>query len=440
MYTLYTISLGCSKNLVDTERMLARLLRRPVDPVDDPAAADIIFINTCGFILDAKDESISTIVEHSQFKQDGRCQVLIVAGCLVTLYEQQLRQELPEVDIFIDTKESSMESIGDQLSRRLVNFTPQDHLEALPGERLLTTPSYMAYLKIAEGCSNTCTYCVIPRIRGPYQSVPQEKLVSEARELAASGVRELVLISQDSTEYGLDLYGKRSLAPLLAELAKIENLHWIRVLYTYPNHFDDELIETIAREPKICKYVDIPFQHMSNSVLKRMNRHIRVEQMENLVQRLRQRIPGIAIRTTMLTGFPGETEADFQALLEGVERVEFDHLGAFAYSDEELAASHKLPGKVNPDTARERAEALMELQHSISLRRNEQRVDQTFEVLVEGISQETELLLQGRASFQAPEVDGHILINDGTAHPGDFVMVRIEQALPYDLVGGMVDS
>ncbi|MBB5020802.1 30S ribosomal protein S12 methylthiotransferase RimO [Desulfurispira natronophila] len=440
MYQLYTLSLGCAKNLVDTEHMLAGLLQRPVHPVDNPASADIIFINTCGFILDAKNESIDAIVEHCRYKEEGQCQVLIVAGCLVTLHEKELHQELPEVDIFVDTSPASMEALPQRLELKLQNFFPRRYDGQLPGNRLLTTPFYTAYLKIAEGCSNSCTFCIIPRIRGPYQSRSMEELVEEARQMAAGGVKELVVISQDSTEYGLDLYGKRSLASLLQALCKIEGLLWIRVLYTYPNHFDDDLIEVIAREEKICKYVDIPFQHFSNAVLKRMNRHINYEQIATLIKRLRTAMPDIAIRTTLLTGFPGESENDFAQLCQGVETLQFDHLGVFAYSDEELAAAHKLSNKIPHEVARHRAEVIMELQQEISQQRNEMRVGKEYSVLVEGISDETELLLQGRAIFQAPEVDGKVLINDGQAATGDMVTVSIEQAMPYDCVGGIVSQ
>ncbi|WP_027390474.1 30S ribosomal protein S12 methylthiotransferase RimO [Chrysiogenes arsenatis] len=442
MYQLYVVSLGCSKNLVDTERMLARLIPYPLTITDTPEKAHIIFINTCGFINDAKDESINAIVEHAQYKQDGVCQILIVAGCLVKLHRDELAIELPEVDIFIDTSEDQMAQIGMFIEQKFPHLCadPERHTLAPAGGRLLTTPEYTAYLKIAEGCDNLCTYCVIPQIRGAYRSVPLESLVDEATALVAAGVRELVLISQDSIEYGIDLYGKRSLATLLKALCAIDGLVWIRVLYTYPNHFDEALIQTIRDEPKICKYLDIPIQHMSDTVLKRMGRNITGNDIRRLLQTLCAEIPDVSLRTTLMVGFPGESEADFQLLADFVNEGAFDHVGVFAYSDEEHAASRKLRGKVDPNTAQQRLTHLMQLQQVVSATRNQRHVGCRYPVLIEGLSDETDLLLQGRAPFQAPEVDGKVLINDGRAAIGDVVMVEITEALPYDLLGHIIDE
>lgn len=435
------VSLGCAKNLVDTEVMLGMLVRggHQITPVQ--REAEIIVVNTCGFIDPAKEESVNTILEMAGHKEDGNCRRLIVAGCLVERYRDQILREIPEVDAVVGTGEIPriLEACSSDAvppvydSRELFLYSDED-------PRILTTPSYWAYIKIAEGCDHPCTFCVIPRMRGRFRSRPLDSVVREAEVLARRGVREVNLVAQDSTMYGWDWGNRRGLAELLRRLGQIEELAWIRFLYAYPNSIYDELLDAIAETPKVCKYIDMPLQSASRQVLKRMKRGGNREALARLIERIRRRIPDIAIRTTMIVGFPGETEEDFRELTDFVKEVEFDRLGAFTYSDEEHAASFRLDGKVPQSVKRERLDRLMGTQARIAARRNGSLVGRTFPVLVDGPSDESDLLWQGRLPSQAPEIDGVVYLNDGVTEdirPGEVLPVRITEAHRHDLVGAI---
>jgi ribosomal protein S12 methylthiotransferase len=443
------ISLGCPKNLVDSEVMMGRLKQAGYEITSNEAEAETLVVNTCGFIDSAKKESIDAILEAARMKSEGKCQRLVVAGCLVERYRDELRAEIPEVDAFIgtnqideittvanariNTRSLPVVSIGNQSATYLYD-------ESTP--RVLATPKHFAYVKIAEGCDRPCAFCFIPQMRGHFRSRRFGSVVAEARSLIEQGVRELVLVAQDSSRYGEDLGLRDGLADLLRELARLEGVEWVRVMYAYPTHVSDAFLDVMASEPKACKYLDMPLQHASQKVLKLMRRGGNRESLERLIARVRERVPGIAVRTTFITGFPGETEEDFAELLEFVRNVEFDRVGVFAYSDEEGTPAFELPDKVDRKTAERRRAALMKEQRKISRRRNRARVGSTVRVLFEGASQETDLLWQGRSETQAPDIDGCVLINDapeGVAPaPGDFVNVLITGAHEYDLVGEIV--
>lgn len=439
------VSLGCPKNLVDSETMLGLIHEENYEITNDPSEAEIIIVNTCGFIESAKEESINTILQMAEYKKSGSCKYIIVTGCLSQRYAEELFSELPEADAIAGVE--VYDEIGSIIKRVMngerfiilerskpdVIYTSKETF--LP--RILTTPSYTAYLKIAEGCDNCCSYCAIPKIRGPYRSKPMAQVLKEAKALADNGVKELIVVAQDTTRYGEDLPGgKLLLADLLKELNKIESLKWIRVMYCYPNNFTDELIETFASLDKVCKYVDLPLQHASNRLLASMNRYDTREEVETLLAKLRKRIPGIVIRTTFIVGFPGETDADFEELKEFVEQQRFENAGVFAYSQEEGTVAGAMPNQIPDEIKQERYHELMALQAQISEEIHKDTEGQTLEVLVEGIEEDGSGLHYGRSYREAPDIDGLVFIeNPGDIKPGCFVKVNILQGFTYESVG-----
>ena len=436
------VSLGCPKNLVDAEVMLGYLSRDAYEVTTDEMQADIIVVNTCSFIKEAKQESIDTILDLADRKHDARCRLLIVTGCLPQRYQEELAKELPEVDIFIGTGDYPRiaEIIAEKrtTSEQLCytgdpNFVYNDELP-----RLQSSPHYTAYLKIAEGCSNNCAYCVIPSLRGALRSRPLASLLAEAEQLVAGGVKELNLIAQDITAYGRDLPDTPTLEQLIGELAKMEGLKWIRLLYAYPDGVTDSLISLIKNEPKVCKYLDLPIQHISDPILQRMKRRSGEAEIRTLIGKLRSEIPDIAIRTSLIVGFPGETPEDFKKLLQFVEETRFDRLGVFCYSREEGTPAAEMPDQVSERIKRERHKKLMRTQARVSFKHNRTLVDSEEEVLVEGYSEETELLLKGRSSRQAPDVDGLVYITAGNANVGDIVRLKITDSSDYDLIGEII--
>lgn len=439
------VSLGCPKNLVDSETMLGLIHEENYEITNDPSEAEIIIVNTCGFIESAKEESINTILQMAEYKKSGSCKYIIVTGCLSQRYAEELFNELPEADAIAGVE--VYDEIG-TIIKRVMNGERFIMLERSKPDviytsketflpRILTTPSYTAYLKIAEGCDNCCSYCAIPKIRGPYRSKPMEQVLKEAKALTANGVKELIVVAQDTTRYGEDLPGgKLLLADLLKELNKIESLKWIRVMYCYPNNFTDELIETFASLDKVCKYVDLPLQHASNRLLTSMNRYDTREEVETLLAKLRKRIPGIVIRTTFIVGFPGETDADFEELKEFVEQQRFENAGVFAYSQEEGTVAGAMPNQIPDEIKQERYHELMALQAQISEEIHKDTEGQTLEVLVEGIEEDGSGLHYGRSYREAPDIDGLVFIeNPGDIKPGCFVKVNILQGFTYESVG-----
>jgi ribosomal protein S12 methylthiotransferase len=437
------VSLGCPKNLVDAEVMLGFLDRAGYAITTDEKDADIIIVNTCSFIKEAKQESIDAILDLADRKHDGRCRLLIVTGCLPQRYQEDLCRELPEVDIFIGTgdypriAEILAEKSG--ISGQLRYIGDPNFVYDEDSPRLNSSPLYSAYLKIAEGCSNRCAYCVIPSLRGSYRSRPLDGLLDEAQRLVASGARELNIIAQDITRYGQDLEGDVSLEGLLSRLAGITDLSWIRLLYSYPDGISDELIRLMKEEKKICKYLDIPLQHISDPILKRMNRRSTSAEIRALIAKLRREIPDIALRTSLIVGFPGETEEDFKQLLQFVEEVQFDRLGVFCYSREEGTPAAEMADQISERVKRERYKKIMKAQARLSFKRNRRLVGRTEEVIVEGYSEETDLLLRGRCSRQAPDIDGQVYITTGTANVGDIVRMKITDSSDYDLIGEIID-
>lgn len=439
------VSLGCPKNLVDSETMLGLIHEENYEITNDPSKAEIIIVNTCGFIESAKEESINTILQMAEYKKSGSCKYIIVTGCLSQRYAEELFSELPEADAIVGVE--VYDEIG-SIIKRVINGERFIMLERSKPDviytsketflpRILTTPSYTAYLKIAEGCDNCCSYCAIPKIRGPYRSKPMEQVLKEAKALADNGVKELIVVAQDTTRYGEDLPGgKLLLSDLLKELNKIESLKWIRVMYCYPNNFTDELIETFASLDKVCKYVDLPLQHASNRLLASMNRYDTKEEVETLLAKLRKRIPGIVIRTTFIVGFPGETDADFEELKEFVEQQRFENAGVFAYSQEEGTVAGAMPNQIPDEIKQERYHELMALQAQISEEIHKDTEGQTLEVLVEGIEEDGSGLHYGRSYREAPDIDGLVFIeNPGDIKPGCFVKVNILQGFTYESVG-----
>lgn len=439
------VSLGCPKNLVDSETMLGLIHEENYEITNDPSEAEIIIVNTCGFIESAKEESINTILQMAEYKKSGSCKYIIVTGCLSQRYAEELFSELPEADAIAGVE--VYDEIG-SIIKRVMNGERFIMLERSKPDviytsketflpRILTTPSYTAYLKIAEGCDNCCSYCAIPKIRGPYRSKPMEQVLKEAKALADNGVKELIVVAQDTTRYGEDLPGgKLLLADLLKELNKIESLKWIRVMYCYPNNFTDELIEIFASLDKVCKYVDLPLQHASNRLLASMNRYDTREEVETLLAKLRKRIPGIVIRTTFIVGFPGETDADFEELKEFVEQQRFENAGVFAYSQEEGTVAGAMPNQIPDEIKQERYHELMALQAQISEEIHKDTEGQTLEVLVEGIEEDGSGLHYGRSYREAPDIDGLVFIeNPGDIKPGCFINVNILQGFTYESVG-----
>src|SRR5215212_2971955 len=445
------ISLGCPKNLVDSEVMMGKLRQSGYEITTDASEADTLVVNTCGFIESAKQESIEAILEAARLKTEGKAQRLVVAGCLVERYRDQLRDELPEVDAFIGTNQvGEITEVCDERknTRSLPILQVPDgnqsatylYDESTP--RILATPGHTAFIKIAEGCDRPCAFCFIPQMRGHFRSRRFGSVMNEAEQLARKGVKEIVLVAQDSSRYGEDLGERDALAHLLRELSHLDGIEWVRVMYTYPTHISDAFLDVLAEEPKAVKYLDMPLQHASRNVLKLMKRGGTRSSLEKLIERVRRRVPGIAIRTTFITGFPGETEEDFAELLAFVRNVEFDRVGVFTYSDEEGTPAFDLPVKVDAKTARRRRARLMREQARISRKRNRSRVGSMERVLFEGVAKESELLWQGRMETQAADIDGCVLINDAPEDfepvPGQFVNVLLTEAHEYDLVGRIV--
>lgn len=440
---LLFISLGCDKNLVDTEKMLGILGKEGYSFVDDENEADIVVVNTCCFIGDAKEESINTILQMAELKKNGRLKALIVTGCLAQRYKQEIIDEIPEVDAILGT--TSYEAVGAAIREVMDGETPEifesiDAPVSTATERLITTGGHYAFLKIAEGCDKRCTYCIIPYLRGKYRSVPMEQLVREAEELAEKGVKELILVAQETTLYGKDLYGEKKLPELLRRLAAVAGIQWIRLQYCYPEEITDELIETIKTEEKVCNYLDIPIQHASDAVLKRMGRRTNNKEIRGLIAKLRKEIPDIALRTTLISGFPGETEEDHEELKEFVDEMEFDRLGVFTYSPEENTPAAEMADQVPEEVKEERRDELMELQQEISYDRGQDRIGQELLVMIEGkVADESAYI--GRTYGDAPKVDGYIFVQTGELlMTGDFAKVRVTGALEYDLIGVLSDE
>ncbi len=441
------VSLGCPKNLVDSEVMMGLLKTGGHEVTASQRDAEIIVINTCGFIESAKQESIDTILEMAREKKQGRCRRLIVTGCLVERYRQEILDSMPEVDAVVGTNElpgilaachdpaETAEPVPPAYEAR------EEYLYSDTDPRVLTTPHYSAYVKIAEGCDHPCSFCVIPQMRGRFRSRPLGSVLTEIRRLAASGVREINLVGQDTTMYGFDSGDRHGLANLLREAEQVDGLRWVRFLYAYPNNIYGELLDAVRECSKACNYVDMPLQHASRNILKRMKRGGNRGSLTRLVERIRKQVPGVVIRTTMIVGFPGETDEDFQELLEFVKDVQFDRLGAFCFSDEEHAASYPLENKVPEEIKQERQQRLMELQSTISLQINQRLVGRTLPVLLEGVSKESEMLWQGRTEGQAPDIDGVVYLTDGvtsSTRPGEIAEVLVEEVHEYDLVGTLV--
>lgn len=435
------ISLGCDKNLVDSEVMLGLLDKKGYQIVDSEEDADIIVVNTCCFIHDAKEESIQTILEMAEYKKEGKLKALIVTGCLAQRYQQEIIDEIPEVDAVLGT--TSYDHIVEAVEEALAGngHVVLEDVDALPDvkeKRLVTTGGHYAYMKIAEGCDKHCTYCIIPKLRGNYRSVPMEKLLAEAKDLADQGVKELILVAQETTVYGKDLYGEKSLHKLLRELCKISGIQWIRILYCYPEEIYDELIQTIKEENKVCHYLDLPIQHASDAVLKRMGRRTSKAQLVEIIEKLRKEIPDISLRTTLITGFPGETQEQHEELKDFVDEMEFDRLGVFTYSPEEDTPAATMTEQIPEEVKEDRQAELMELQQEIAFDLAEDMVGREVLVMIEGkVADENAYV--GRTYKDAPNVDGLIFINtDEELMTGDFARVRVTGALEYDLIGELI--
>ena len=437
------ISLGCDKNLADSEEMLGLLTAGGHEITDDETQADAIVINTCCFIKDAKEESVETILEMAEYKKTGSCHALIVTGCMAQRYQKEIIEEVTEVDAVLGT--TSYGDIVKALEEAVAGnhfeeFRDIDYLPDTGSKRVLTTGGHFGYLKIAEGCDKHCTYCIIPKLRGKFRSVPMERLIAQAEDMAEQGVKELILVAQETTVYGKDLYGKKSLHILLKKLCEIRGIRWIRILYCYPEEIYDELIETIRDEKKICHYLDIPIQHASDRILKRMGRRTSKQELIDIVGKLRKEIPDIVLRTTLITGFPGETEEDHEELKEFVDEMEFDRLGVFTYSPEENTPAAEMADQVPEEVKEERRDELMELQQEISYDRGQDRIGQELLVMIEGkVADESAYI--GRTYGDAPKVDGYIFVQTGELlMTGDFAKVRVTGALEYDLIGVLSDE
>lgn len=442
MRTLF-ISLGCDKNLTNSEEMLALLTGAGHEIVDSEDAAEIIVINTCCFIHDAKEESIENILEMAEYKKAGTCKILIVTGCMAQRYKEEIIQEIPEVDAVLGTSSyrDILKAVEEACAGR--HFEEYRDINELPkdsGRPVLTTGGHYGYLKIAEGCDKHCTYCIIPSLRGKFRSVPEERLLAQAEYMAEQGVKELILVAQETTVYGTDIYGKKTLHLLLKKLCQIKGIRWIRVLYCYPEEIYDELIQVMKEEKKICHYLDLPIQHASDRILKRMGRRTTRAQLTEIVEKLRREIPDIVLRTTLITGFPGETEEDHQELMEFVDEMEFDRLGAFTYSPEEGTPAEKMTDQVPEELKEERRDEIMELQQEISLEKGNDRVGQELMVMIEGkVSGESAYI--ARTYGDAPKVDGYLFVQTGELlMTGDFAKVRVTGALEYDLIGELADE
>ena len=438
------VSLGCPKNLVDSEVMLGHLTRSGYELTVRAEEAEVIVVNTCGFIDKAKKESIDTILEMARFKEKGSLRRLVVTGCLAQRYAAELSREIPEIDVLVglDQVESIREAVEGDLGS-MENLRADGSVAYLYDDlspRLRTTPGFSAYVKISEGCDYPCTFCIIPKIRGHYRSRTPDSILKEAEALGSSGVRELVLVAQDTTRYGVDLGQRSGLASLLRQLARVPGIEWVRFLYAYPTTLSDDVFQALADEPRLCRYLDMPLQHASDAILKAMKRPGTGKSNRELVARARAAVPGLTVRTSFIVGFPGETDEDFEALVRFCREVEFDRVGVFTYSNEEDTEAFVAEETVSAEEKRRRRRLLLKTQAAISLRKNRALVGSRLPVLVEGASSETEHLLQGRTEGQAPEIDGHVLINDGMAYPGSLVTVRVTEAHPHDVVGRIVET
>lgn len=437
------ISLGCDKNLADSEEMLGMLVENGYEITNDESEAEAIVINTCAFIHDAKEESVNSILEMAQYKETGKLKALLVTGCLAQRYQKEIIKEIPEVDAVLGT--GSWDELIQALDKafegeKYLDFQSIDRVPQAEGKRVITTGGYYDYLKIAEGCDKCCTYCIIPKLRGKYRSIPMEKLVAQAEYLASQGVRELIVVAQETTVYGKDLYGEKSLHILLRKLCRIPGIQWIRILYCYPEEIYPELIQTMKEERKICHYLDLPIQHCNDRILKRMGRRTTKAELIQIVETLRKEIPDIILRTTLITGFPGETQEEHEELMEFIDTMEFDRLGVFTYSAEEDTPAAKMPDQIEEEEKQRRQAELMELQQEISIDKGNARIGSEVEVMVEGkVADENAYV--ARTYGDAPGVDGYLFINTDTQlMSGDFAMVHVTGALEYDLIGELKDE
>ena len=437
------ISLGCDKNLADSEEMLGMLVENGYEITNEESEAEVIVINTCAFIHDAKEESVNSILEMAQYKETGRLKALLVTGCLAQRYQKEITEEIPEVDAVLGT--GSWDELIQALDKvfdgeKYLDFQDVDRLPQAEGKRVITTGGHYDYLKIAEGCDKRCTYCIIPKLRGKYRSIPMEKLVSQAEYLASQGVRELIVVAQETTIYGQDLYGEKSLHILLKKLCRIPGIQWIRILYCYPEEIYPELIQTMKEERKICHYLDLPIQHCNDRILKRMGRRTTKAELVQIVETLRREIPDIILRTTLITGFPGETQEEHEELMEFIDTMEFDRLGVFTYSAEEDTPAARMPDQIEEEEKERRQAELMELQQEISIDKGNARIGSNVEVMVEGkVADENAYV--ARTYGDAPGVDGYMFINTDTElMSGDFALVHVTGALEYDLIGELKDE
>lgn len=439
---IFFVSLGCDKNLVDSEMMITSLRKNGFVLTDDIDDADVIVVNTCCFIGDAKEESINTLIEMGGYKE-GRCKLLVAAGCLAQRYHNEIKEDIPEVDLIVGTMgyEDLSEKINEALGGKgvLESLKDIDYLPTPLTDRDSMSGGYYAYLKIAEGCEKCCTYCVIPKVRGHYRSVPMDNLIAQAKHLVANGAKELILVAQETTLYGKDIYGEKSLPKLLEELSKIDELKWIRILYCYPEEITDELISAIKNLPKVCHYLDMPIQHGSDDVLRRMGRWTNREQIEKTVAKLREEIPDIALRTTLITGFPGETEDDFEQVKEFVKKMEFDRLGVFTYSREEDTPAAEMDGQIDEEVKEARRDEIMQIQQDIAFDKSNSRVGEIYEVMIEGRLPDEGVYI-ARTYMDAPDVDGYVFIqSDYNLDSGDFVKVEVTRSDEYDLIAEIIE-
>lgn len=439
---IFFMSLGCDKNLVDSEHMLGLLRVNGHEFTDDEYEADVIVINTCCFINDAKEESIQSIIRMGERKKDGKCKALIAAGCLAQRYKNEIREELPEVDVILGTTaiedivKAVNESVAGEAKKEYI--ADIDYLAAKDAPRIISTGGHFGYLKIAEGCDKHCTYCVIPKVRGNFRSVPMENLLAEAENMAKEGVKELILVAQETTMYGVDIYGKKMLHELLKKLCEIDGFVWIRVLYCYPEEIYDELIDVIATESKICKYLDIPIQHASDNILRRMGRRTSNQDLRNIIEKLREKISGIVLRTTLISGFPGETDEDHEILMNFVDEMEFDRLGVFTYSQEENTPAAGFPNQIEESVKEDRRADIMELQQEICEEKSELLIGKVFDAMTEGKIPD-ENAYMARTYMDIPGVDSNVfIVTDEPLMTGDFVKVKITGAQEYDLIGEMI--
>ena len=439
---IFFVSLGCDKNLVDSEMMITSLRKNGFVLTDDIEDADVIVVNTCCFIGDAKEESINTLIEMGGYKE-GRCKLLVAAGCLAQRYHNEIKEDIPEVDLIVGTMgyEDLSEKINEALGGKgvLESLKDIDYLPTPLTDRDSMSGGYYAYLKIAEGCDKCCTYCVIPKVRGHYRSVPMDNLIAQAKHLVVNGAKELILVAQETTLYGKDIYGEKSLPKLLEELSKIDELKWIRILYCYPEEITDELISAIKNLPKVCHYLDIPIQHGSDDVLRRMGRWTNREQIEKTVAKLREEIPDIALRTTLITGFPGETEDDFEQVKEFVKKMEFDRLGVFTYSRAEDTPAAEMDGQIDEEVKEARRDEIMQIQQDIAFDKSNSRVGEIYEVMIEGRLPDEGVYI-ARTYMDAPDVDGYVFIqSDYNLDSGDFVKVEVTRSDEYDLIAEIIE-